>query len=51
MIKIPLPKPKPFEKQTEFISRCMGTDIMKKEYPDNKQRLAICYSQWRNKNK
>jgi len=48
---MPLPKPQSGQKQKEWISSCMSNETMKKEYPDNKQRLAICYSQWRSKNK
>jgi len=48
---MPLPKPRKGEKQDAFISRCMGNDLMNKEYPDNKQRAAVCYSQWRAKMK
>jgi len=29
----------------------MSNDTMKQEYKDNKQRLAICFSQWRKKKK
>jgi hypothetical protein len=46
---MPLPKPKKGESQDEFISRCMENDVMKDEYPDNKQRLAVCFTQWKNK--
>ena len=48
---MPIPKPKSGEKQDDFIERCMGNDTMKEEYPDNKQRLAICFSQWKKKEK
>lgn len=41
---MPLPKPKKNEKQNDFISRCMSNDVMKKEFPNNKQRVAVCYS-------
>lgn len=44
---MPLPKPKPGEKQNDFISRCMGNPTMKEEFPKQKQRLAVCFSQWR----
>ncbi len=44
---MPLPKPKEGELQDDFIERCMGTETMKTEFPDNKQRLAICFNQWR----
>jgi hypothetical protein len=43
---MPIPKPKKSEKQSEFVSRCMGNDTMNKEFPDQKQRAAVCYSQW-----
>lgn len=44
---MPLPTPGQAEKEADFVSRCMGTDVMKKDYPDAKQRVAVCYSQWR----
>jgi hypothetical protein len=43
---MPIPKPKKSEKQGDFVSRCMGDDTMNKEYPNEKQRSAVCYSQW-----
>jgi len=49
---MPLPIPRGGdnpEKESEFIGRCMDDDIMRKEYPDSKQRIAVCYSQWRRK--
>ena len=46
---MPLPKPKKGESQSQFVSRCMGNETMKKEYPDQKQRAAICYTQWKKK--
>ena len=48
---MPLPKPSEGEKQDDFISRCMGNDTMKDEFPDNDQRLAVCYQRWRDKDK
>ena len=33
------------------MSRCMGDDIMKKEYKDNKQRVAVCLTQYRTRKK
>jgi hypothetical protein len=44
---MPLPIPKKSEKQGDFISRCSGDEIMNKDFPDNKQRVAVCYSQWK----
>lgn len=44
-----LPTPNSGESQDAFIARCMGNDTMNSEYTDQKQRAAICYSQWRDK--
>ena len=44
---MPLPTPNEDEKQDGFISRCMGNDTVKKDFPDQKQRSAVCFSQWR----
>ena len=43
---MPLPKPKKKEKQGDFISRCAGDTTMNKDFPETKQRVAVCYSQW-----
>lgn len=48
---MPIPTPTKSEKdqnkKNEFISRCAGDSLMNKEYPDQKRRLAICFSQWK----
>ena len=44
---MPLPVPRDKEDEKSFINRCMSDSVMNKEYPDEKQRNAICYSQWR----
>lgn len=46
---MPLPAPKKGESQDDFHSRCMGDDVMKREYPKQEQRNAVCGSQWRKK--
>jgi len=46
---MPLITPKPNESQNKFISRCMSNETMKKEFPDQKQRTAVCFSQFRKK--
>jgi len=38
--------PKKGENRSAFISRCMSDDSMKKEFPDQKQRVAVCMSKW-----
>ena len=53
---MPLPNPKSNESEKDFIGRCIS-DISKekdgkgnKRWPDNEQRVAVCYSQWEKKN-
>jgi len=48
---MPLPKPRKGEKQDDFIDRCMGDEVMNKEYPDAPQRAAVCHRQWRDRKK
>ena len=43
---MPLPNPKSGEKKSDFISRCMVDLSDKEEFKDNKQRAAVCYSQF-----
>jgi hypothetical protein len=42
---MPLSKPTPVEDKEIFLSRCM--DEMNNEFPDRKQRYAVCLVQWR----
>ena len=44
---MPMPKPKKNEKEDKFIERCIGDDVMKDEFDDEKQRLAVCYDIWK----
>lgn len=44
---MPIPSRKKNEDAKKFVSRCMSNETMKKEYPDNKQRVAICLGQTR----
>lgn len=41
---MPLPKKSPGESKEDFIQRCMDDETMKREFPDEGQRYAICYS-------
>lgn len=49
---MPLPKPKSSEQEKDFISRCISTLSKEKDdkgnerWPDNEQRIAVCYKQW-----
>jgi len=42
---MPIPKPEKNENKQNFVARCMGNETMKKEYPDSKQRVAVCLGQ------
>lgn len=45
---MPLPEPNQNEEKQDFVSRCVSwlSDNEGEKYPDNDQRVAICYSQW-----
>ena len=42
---MPIPKPNDNEDRQKFISRCMSDEVMKKDYPESKQRVAVCLGQ------
>jgi hypothetical protein len=42
---MPLPKRNKNEDKDKFVSRCMGNETMKKDYPSSQQRVAICIDQ------
>jgi hypothetical protein len=44
-------KPEKSEEQKKFVSRCVGDSSMVEEFPDQKQRIAVCYSQFKRKAK
>ena len=46
---MPIPSPEGNEDKQKFVARCMGNETMKKDYPDTKQRVAICLGQTRRK--
>jgi len=46
---MPIPEPQTNETQDEFIERCMSDETMKSEFPDEKQRYAVCISQWQDR--
>jgi hypothetical protein len=39
---MPLPKREQEESKVDFLDRCMSNTVMKSEYPDSIQRLAVC---------
>ena len=43
---MPIPSPKG-EPKKNLLSKCMGDSVMVKEFPDEKQRYAVCQSKWK----
>ncbi len=41
---MPIPTPKDGEDKNKFMARCMGNETMKKDYPSQDQRVAVCMS-------
>ena len=39
---MPIPKREEGEEAQKFMGRCMTSEVMKEEYPEQKQRVAIC---------
>ena len=46
---MPLLKPKKYERKQKFIVRFLKNKRMKKDFKDNKQRIAIAYKIWKTK--
>jgi len=46
---MPLPIPNKDEEQNTFIGRC--SSVLKDEFPEQKQRIAVCFSQWKKSKK
>lgn len=44
---MPIKSPTPKQKKSEYVSQCMSD--LSKEFPDQKQRAAVCYSKWKEK--
>lgn len=44
-----MPTPQKNEEKDSFITRCMGSPEMELEFPDQKQRFAVCNSMWDHK--
>ncbi len=47
---MPLPTPKKGQDKKDFVNICMDNLKMVKEFPDDEQRAAVCYSQWEKSN-
>ena len=48
---MPLPKPRSDENQSEFVDRCMGNDQSVQDFPDARQRFAVCNQIFRDSRK
>jgi hypothetical protein len=42
-----MPKPNPNESEADFVARYMSSEEAKKRFPDEKQRLAVAYSEYK----
>lgn len=42
-----MPKPRDNETKDQFIARCMGDDESRRDFPDQAQRAAFCFSMWK----
>lgn len=40
-------EPEEDETEDEYMERCMGSEEMNSEFPDQSQRAAVCHSKWR----
>ena len=48
---MPLPKPKEQEAEDKFMARCIEEMTIMGEGEDNKQRVAVCLTQYRTRKK
>lgn len=42
-----MPTPHKNEKESEYVSRCSSNPEMISKHPDQKERLAVCYSMFK----
>ena len=48
---MPIPSKESGEKKSKFMARCVADPVMRKEFSDIKQRIAVCLSKYSNKKK
>jgi hypothetical protein len=46
---MPIPSPNKGQSKKKFMESCMSSDTTNKEFPDQKQRAAVCNSKWEEK--
>lgn len=42
-----MPTPRKGESRKDYVSRCMGSEEMRAEFPKQDQRAAVCYSKYK----
>lgn len=47
---MPIPKPEKGEARSNYVARCMRSSDMRSEFKDVKQRSAVCFQKWRERN-
>lgn len=46
-----MPEPRKGESLSSFVSKYMGSEHARKKFPDQKQRAAVAYSEYKRKKK
>lgn len=49
VVQKPMSAPADGESKDDFMSRCMGDEVMRGEFPDDARRAAVCNRQWAEK--
>jgi hypothetical protein len=44
---MPLPKPEKSENRYQFMHRCINNVIVKRDFEDPEQRIAVCSNIWK----
>lgn len=44
---MPLPKPRRSQTRRPFLNACMASGVMRREFPAENVRYAVCCKQWR----
>lgn len=44
---MPLPSPQSGQNKKQFVSSCMSNKTMTEEFPNEKQRVTVCYSKYK----
>lgn len=44
---MPIPKPKKYEEEKDYLKRCINNAMMQDEFKDQKKRTAVCKLVWK----